>query len=53
VNNDGSTCRLTWAGLQSEAGRFDIDVTQTIRLAGDDVTFTMEVTNRSPYIIST
>lgn len=46
---DGDECRLVWRGLSSEEGQFDIDVTQTIRLKGDDVTVQTEVVNRSPF----
>jgi hypothetical protein len=50
-STEGSVCRLTWNGLTSEAGEFDIMVTQTIRLEGDDVTFSVDITNQSPYVI--
>jgi hypothetical protein len=45
---DGDSCRLSWHGLRSADGDFDIEVTQTIRLDGDDITFQTEVANRSP-----
>lgn len=48
---DDHTCRLIWRGLQSTQGHFDIEVTQTIRLEGDDVTFGMEVENRSSHTV--
>src|SRR5258708_7125888 len=45
------TCILTWNGLRSEHGYFDIQVEQTIILEGDDVTFSMKVVNNTPYIV--
>jgi uncharacterized protein DUF6259 len=46
---DGDRCWLRWHGVASEEGRFDVDVTQTIQLSGDDVTVRTEVANHSPY----
>lgn len=46
---EGDSCRLVWRGLQSSQGHFDIEVTQTIRLEGDDATFTMEIENHAPF----
>lgn len=43
----GDQCRLSWRGLRSRQGHFDIDVTQTILLGGDDLTSTIEIVNRS------
>ncbi len=42
-------CRLVWQGLSSDEDQFDIDVTQTLRISGDDVTVRTEVINRSPH----
>lgn len=43
----GDTVRLTWRNLQSGQGHFSIEVTQTVRLDGDDAIFSMEVENHS------
>jgi hypothetical protein len=48
---DGDRCRLAWRGVSSAEGRFDIDVTQTIQLSGDDVTVQTEIVNNSPFEI--
>jgi hypothetical protein len=49
IDADDAGCRLTWRGLHSEHGDFDITVTQTIRLTGDDVTFQTELINNSSF----
>jgi len=51
VKVENNRCQLTWDGLDSPHGHFEIRLTQTITLDGDDATFSMEVENRSPYII--
>lgn len=48
---DEDRCQLTWRGLRSDEGEFAIEVTQTIRLDGDDVVVTAGIVNRSPYQI--
>ena len=48
AQQDGMSCRLSWRGLSSDGGDLDIEVTQMIRLDGDDITFQTEVANRSP-----
>lgn len=48
---DGSVCRLVWNEIKTAQGHFDIEVVQTIRLDGDDAIFSIEVHNRSPYIV--
>lgn len=49
IDVDGDRCQLTWRGVESEEGRFDIDITQVIELSGDDVIVRTEVANRCPY----
>jgi len=47
----GDSCRLIWRGLSSEHGWFDIEITQSIRLDGDDVIVQTEAVNRCPHEI--
>jgi hypothetical protein len=46
---DGNQAVLTWRGLQSSQGHFDIEVVQTIRLADDDAIFSLRVSNHSSH----
>lgn len=49
IEAEGARCRLRWHGLHSERGDFDIAVTQTIQLTGDDITFQTQLVNNSPF----
>lgn len=51
IDVDDRICRLTWNGLKTSQGHFDIKIVQTIRLEEDDAIFSIEVTNNSPYIV--
>jgi hypothetical protein len=42
-------CVLTWRGLQSSQGHFDIEVVQTIRLEDNDAIFSLQVSNHSSH----
>jgi hypothetical protein len=48
---DGNQCVLTWRGLQSSQGSFDVEVVQTIQLQDDDAIFSLTVTNHSSHQI--
>ncbi len=47
----GTRAVLTWDGLRSTAGSFDIAVRLIVELDGDDATFRLEVDNHSGYVV--
>ena len=49
VRAGAQACTLSWDGLHGQDRRFDIEVTQTIRLSGDDITFQADLVNHSPF----
>ncbi|MHB8687224.1 MAG: DUF6259 domain-containing protein [Candidatus Dormibacteraceae bacterium] len=48
---DGRRATVTWSGLRSRQGEFDITVRMTVVLEGDDVTFSLMVENRSGAVV--
>ena len=51
IEADGHAATLTWATLRSNQGQFDMTVRLRIRLEGDDVSFALEVENRSALVV--
>lgn len=51
VNPDGSRARLSWQGLQSTQGNFDIGVTLDLAVSGPEITFHWTLENRSAFTV--
>lgn len=52
IDSDGASATITWSGFQSDRmGKLDIDVKETIRLAGNAVQFSYQIRNGSAAVI--